>query len=245
MQTSKAILLLSIIVLFSKCVDNKKETNQITPVNIIDYLPTNAYKISNGNQTKPVYAPKIKSNWFDSINQIFKNKAFEQYDNKYWVYTEFFHDTLYKMFNEDKFVDSLFFKKLTKGQKIFYSSQVFLGEVDNGGVWQFFFNRPEQCYATLESFKVLKLEKLEKDYEKCLTEFLVNADKLKNRQDRFSDASENWEERWKSFSEGYVEIKSAKELEDYFYTEEFKKNYFDAMTNYIDEHKDEFCILEK
>jgi hypothetical protein len=140
--------------------------------------------------------------------------------------------------------DRDFFNQLTKGQKIFYSLLVFGGDTDNGGVYQFFFNRPEFCFAVLESFKELHFDKLAKDYEICLNEFIGSADSYGKRKELFNDPNFDWDTKAKSFQEGYKDVKSAKIIEDYFYKEEFKKEFYKKTVEYIDNNIDQFVIKE-
>jgi hypothetical protein len=95
--------------------------------------------------------------------------------------------------------------------------------VDNGGVYQFFFNRPEFCFAALETFQELGLDTLKQDYEKCLNEFIGIADSYAKRKTIANDPGINMEKRKKAFADGYKDLPSAKTIEDYFYNEDFKK----------------------
>ena len=132
--------------------------------------------------------------------------------------------------------DQIFFNNLTRGQKVFYSFLAFNGDIDNGGVWQFFYNRPELSIAALEALEELKLTKLKSDYEKCLEEFLGTKDIYSKRK----EISKYTKSKWVTFKGGYNHIKSAKTLEDYYYNEGFKKDLYKAFVDYVDSNLDQF-----
>ncbi|HEX6333518.1 MAG TPA: DUF4375 domain-containing protein [Flavisolibacter sp.] len=198
------------------------------------------YSIDDGNQHELIFAPAYNKRWFDEMDRKFSWDKFEPYDNRFWEYMYNLFDTLPALAKGQTTSDRDFFNKLTRGQKVFYSVLVFGGDTDNGGVYQFFFNRPEFCFAALEAFKELGLDTLSRDYEKCLNEFIGSAESYAKRKEIFNDPNFKWEEKAKSFEQGYADIKSAKALEDYFYTEDFKKQYYRTIVAYIDRNIDQF-----
>jgi hypothetical protein len=198
------------------------------------------YSINDGNQTELIFAPAYNKQWFDELDKKYSWENFGAYDNRFWEYMYNLFDTLPELAKGQTTSDFDFFNKLTRGQKVFYSVLVFGGDTDNGGVYQFFFNRPEFCFAVLEAFKELKLHKLSKDYEKCLNEVIGTADSYGKRKEIFNDPNNIWETKWKSFQEGYSDIKSAIVIQDYFYTDDFQKVYYKAIVDYIDKNIDQF-----
>ncbi|SDG18654.1 hypothetical protein SAMN04488121_103757 [Chitinophaga filiformis] len=113
---------------------------------------------------------------------------------------------------------------------------LFNGETDNGGVYQFFFNRPEFSFAVLESFRELQLESLAGDYAACLDELMNTTDSYNNRKRTFNDEGNSWEQRWEAFREGYGEMKSAAKIEAYFYDDGFKMALYKTTVEYIDKN---------
>ena len=114
------------------------------------------------------------------------------------IYVHIF-DTLPALAKDKTTSSRDFFNKLTRGQKIFFSVLVFNGGTDNGGVYQFFFNRPEFGFAVLETFKELKLNALSQDYQNCLNEFIGSADSYSQRKTIFNDSTNSWEKRFQIF----------------------------------------------
>lgn len=189
--------------------------------------PPNFYSINDGNQIELIFAPTYSKQWFDELDNKYSWNNFGAYDNRFLEYMYNLFDTLAVLAKGQINSDRDFFNKLTRGQKVFYALLVFGGDTDNGGVYQFFFNRPEFCFAVLEAFKELEFNTLSQDYEKCLNEFI----------DIFNDSKNSWKIKAKSFQE---DIKSAKKIEDYFYKDEFKKTFYKAVVDYIDQHLEQF-----
>lgn len=197
------------------------------------------YSLDDGNQTEVIYAPKYNKEFLENLDKKYSWQNFDEYDNRFWEYMYEYFDKLPKIAGEEM-PNQDFFNKLNRPQKVFYCMLVFNGDVDNGGVNQFFFNKPEFAFAVLETFEELKLPKLKNDYEKCLNELMGNADSYGKRKQIFNDENKSWEKRWKAFTDGYAEIKSAEKLEDYYYDKEFKKEYYKHVVEYIDKNIDKF-----
>ncbi|HET6225026.1 MAG TPA: DUF4375 domain-containing protein, partial [Bacteroidia bacterium] len=198
------------------------------------------YSIDEGNQTEVIFAPNYNKQWFEELDKKYSWEKFNTYDNRYVEYMYNLFDTLPVLAGAQTKSDGEFFNKLTRGQKVFYALLVFEGDTDNGGVYQFLFNRPEFSFAALEAFKELKLDTLARDYEKCLNEFIGTADSYAKRKELTNDPNINWKEKTKSFQEGYSDVKSAKQVEAYFYKDEFKKRYYKTIVDYIDKHIDQY-----
>jgi len=238
--TIKIILILVVaagIILFRYF---KVQENVSVPTESISKTQPDFYSINDRNQTELIFAPAYNKQWFDELDKKYSWDKFGAYDNRFWEYMYNLFDTLPALSKGHTKSDRDFFNKLTRGQKVFYSVLVFGGDTDNGGIYQFFFNRPEFCFAALEAFKELKLDTFSQDYEKCLNEFIGSADSYGKRKEIFNDPTFSWEKKAKSFQEGYADIKSAKAIEEYFYKEEFKKTFYKTVVEYIDNHLDQF-----
>jgi hypothetical protein len=243
MTTSLTVKILLILVVAGGIIlyeyfKGQKSTAEVTESTA--QTPPDFYSINDGNQTELNFAPAYNKQWFDELDRKYSWDNFGAYDNRFWEYMYNLFDTLPALAKGQTKSDEDFFNKLTRGQKVFYAVLVFGGDTDNGGVYQFFFNRPEFCFAALEAFKELKLDTLAKDYENCLNEFVGSADSYGKRKEVFNDPKNSWEKKAKSFQEGYSDIKSAKVIEDYFYKEEFKKQYYKTVVEYIDKNLDQF-----
>jgi hypothetical protein len=236
--TIKILLIVAAGLILYKYSKGKKTVSKPTENTI--QAPPDFYSINDGNQKELFFAPGYNKLWFDELDKKYTWENFDNYDNRFWEYMYNLFDTLPALAKGQTKSDHDFFNKLTRGQKVFYSVLVFGGQTDNGGVYQFFFNRPEFCFAALEAFKELKLDTLSKDYESCLNEFIGSADSYGKRKEIFNDPKNNWEKKAKSFQEGYSDVKSSKIIEDYFYSADFKKVYFKTIVDYIDKNLDQF-----
>jgi|GEM_PF-5913101 len=168
------------------------------------------YNINSGNQTDLIYAPDYDPEWFSELSKKYSWVDFNDYDNKFWEYMYQLFDTLPKLANTSS--EDALFAKCNRGQKVFWSVLAFTGDVDNGGVEQFFKNRPAFSVASLQAFKELNTEPLASDYEKCLNAF--------NNKENISNP--------------------ANAIEEYFYKKEFKLELYKTVVEYIDEHIDQF-----
>ena len=243
MTTSLTIKILLILAVAAGVILYRHFKGQKIPSKVTENIvnkPLDFYSINDGNQTELIFAPAYNKQWFDELDKKYSWDNFGAYDNRFWEYMYNLFDTLPALAKGQTKSDRDFFNKLSRGQKVFYSVLVFGGDTDNGGVYQFFFNRPEFCFAALEAFKELKLDTLSRDYEKCLDEFIGSADSYGKRKEIFNDPKNSWEKKAKSFQEGYSDIKSAKVIEEYFYKDDFKKLFYKTVVDYIDNHLDQF-----
>lgn len=216
----------------------KKTKNSISSENEVE-TPNTFFSINEGNQKELIYAPKYDSEWFEELNKKYSWDNFDEYDNIFWEYMYQLFDTLPEIAEKTE-NDTEFFNNLNRGQKVFYSLLAFNGDTNNGGVTQFFFNKPEFAFAVLETFEELKMTKLKNDYEKCLNEFIGTANSYSKRKEIFNNTNLNWEKRWKAFTDGYDDIESASILEGYYYDTEFKKDLYKTFVEYADRNINQF-----
>ncbi|MFT3796625.1 hypothetical protein [Flavobacterium sp.] len=233
-----AIVLLALSAYAYRWYSRRKKSNTENEADADQETPTFFFSLNDGNQTEVIVAPKYDPEWFKALDEKYSWDRFDEYDNRFWEYMYQLFDTLPDLAETENRID--FFNNLNRPQKVFYSLLVFNGDTDNGGVAQFFFNRPEFVFAVLETFDELKLPQLKADYEKCLNEFLGTSESYLKRKQIFNDQNLDWEKRWKAFVKGYDEIKSAAILEDYYYTTEFRKDYYKNFVDYADRHMDYF-----
>lgn len=202
--------------------------------------PPNFYSINDGNQNEIIFGIDYNKVWFEEIDNKYSWESFDVYNNRYWEYIINLSEIHFEIANDNYKSREKILNNFTRGQKIIYIFSVFNQETDNGGVYQFFFNKPELCFATLETFKELRLDNLSKDYEDCLNEFCGSVDSYIKRKTIFNDSISSWDEKWKTFTEGYNDIKSGKKIEDYYYKVEFKKQLYKTVVNYIDNNINQF-----
>lgn len=199
------------------------------------------FSLDDGNQDTLKYSIKIKQEWLDSLKVKYVWDDFDEYDNRLWEY-------MYKLFdpmveNSGAKNNNELWQNMTRGQKLFWSFLTFNGDTDNGGVYQFFFNRPEHAVSALEVWHELNIDRLEKDYKATLEELIGKTDKISEFRFKFNEQDSDWHERWEAFNDGYKELPSAGAIEDYYYNKEFKRDLFKTVSDYIENNIEQFALV--
>lgn len=137
-------------------------------------------------------------------------------------------------------------KKFTKVQKVVIVMAHFIGQVDNGGVWQFFYNQPQYAYAAYEALREINVWVLETRYEQCLKEFgkMIDSQEYQQLMHLIQEVEVTEEKRWELYQKGSEYIPSAKELEEYFYTPDKKDYFYQKLVKYIHLHTSKLFHVE-
>lgn len=188
--------------------------------------------LDDGNQRERQLAPTIKLDKLVDIVATYKWANFDEYDNRMWEYMTTLINPLYK---NRKLSRRALWQKLNRAQKVFYVLLDFIGETDNGGVWQFLFNSPEYLLAALEAMNEVGATKLARDYQATLEEYSGKVQSLSDMRKRFDDKNLSSKKQWQAFAEGYQDLKTAAKIQKYFYTAKFKKTLYKQMSDYIEE----------
>ena len=203
--------------------------------------PSKMYSLNDGNQSNLLISVNINSEWLKSLKEKYDWNNFDEYDNRMWEY-------MYKLFDEAMEKSEIrdynkLWNNLNRQQKIFWAFLSFNGDTDNGGVYQFVFNKPEFLVAVNETFKELGLKKLEVDYYNVIKELTGKKSKIDELKSVFNNQSTSWNKRWNSFAEGYKELKSTEVIEKYYYDREFKKTLYKTVSDYIEQNIDKFAVI--
>jgi hypothetical protein len=206
------------------------------------------FKLNDGNQTELILLTNKDSKWIHEIIAKFSWDNYDPYENRLNAYMEDLFDPLGEELQsteiDEEDFELFFWEKLTRGQKIFMSYLAFEGEVDNGGLFQFFLNKPHLAYSFLEVVDILNLNKLDKfkdDYLRGLQKYESIQDQIIQLQEGIDTQKDNWEDEYYEYHEKASELFGLNEImEDYFYEDKFKKHFNKAMCDYIETHKREF-----
>lgn len=221
---------------------NRKKQNPIESKSE-NFKPIEFFSLNDGNQKDLIVSGEITQKWLDSIKTKYEWENFDEYDNRTWEYmSELFDKVVYKYVEEEL---SVLWNKLNREQKIFWTFLAFNGDTDNGGVYQFIFNRPEFIFAVAETFDELEMSELKTDYEDVLKELSGKSAKISELKTIFNDESKDWNKRWKSFSDGYKELKSTEIIEEYYYNTEFKKKLYKKVADLIENNIDKFATIKE
>ncbi|QDU43708.1 WGR domain protein [Symmachiella dynata] len=190
------------------------------------------FSLDDDNQQERILVATVTLDTLVEINATYPWANFDENDNRIWEYATAFMDPIYK---KSKSGRRALWNKLNRRQKVFYVLLNFIGETDNGGVWQFLFNWPELSLAALEAMNEIGAMKLARDYRATLEEFLGKGRSLSDLRKRFGDKNLSTKKRWQAFAEGYAELKTAQKIQKYFYTAAFKKGLYKKLSDYIEE----------
>lgn len=196
------------------------------------------YDLDVGNQNDLIYYSNISLDWIDSTKEKYDWENFGEYDNRMWEY-------MYKLFDdvvkESGAKDNVeLWNNLNRAQKTFWTFLSFNGDTDNGGVYQFIFNRPQFIFAVAEMWEEIGMTQVAVDYNEVLKELTGKTGKISELKEAWNDESNSFEKRWASFTEGYQELKSTEKIEAYYYKKEFKKECHKHMADYIERNMDKF-----
>lgn len=200
--------------------------------------PSKFYSLNDGNQNELTISADVNIEWLDSIKAKYDWNEYDEYDNRMWEY-------MYKLFDETveksgvKSSDELW-DLLNRKQKVFWAYLAFNGDTDNGGVYQFIFNKPKFIIAVAEMWEELEVQQINTDYQDVLSELNGKTSTINSLKEVFNDDSKNWEKRWTSFADGYKELKTTERIEDYYYNTEYKKQLHKKVADYIETNIDMF-----
>jgi uncharacterized protein YxeA len=190
--------------------------------------------------------PKVSASWIDEINKKYESKDYDKYDNRHFAFSNKLCNQVYSEYKYWEKGESHydFLSKLHDTQKMYFALINFEGQTNNGGVYQFLFNQPENAIVALEAMKKAKLIRLAEDYEIVLNEFFGKFKTIEELRSKFQNKSINWDKRWNSFVEGYKEIPQAEVIEGYFYEKEYSKDFHSNMAQFVIDNQNELMRIE-
>jgi len=235
----KTTVILSFFVIISTLIWSKKSQN------IVEKTPIKFIQLESKNGSNR-YLSKLPLNWLTDLEKKYLNQEFKSYPNEYTEQSEKLCNNVYsysKYWEKGK-THTDFLNELTKEQRIYFTLINFEAQVNNGGVHQFLFNYPELSIIALESMRIAKMGKLASDYEKVLKEYFGKFSTTQELYSKFQNENSDWDERWNSFTEGYKELKTTETIENYFYKEEFVKDFQEKTIAFVKENKAGLLIEE-
>ena len=203
---------------------------------------SNLFSLNDGNQDELIFKVELSQTWLDSLNNKYTWDKFNEYDNKMWEYMYNIFDKTVEESNAK--TNEELWSKFNRHQKLFWTFLAFNGDTDNGGVYQFIFNRPQFIFAVEEMFKELGLNQLHKDYTKILEELAGKQGKILELKSQFNDQSKTWNKRWDSFAQGYKELKSTETIENYYYSNESRVIVHQKVADYIEKNLSKFAVVK-
>jgi len=195
-------------------------------------LKTGARKLNYGISVPLSELEKLQKEHAEKKTSL--EEAFWQYYD--WAITKMLEKVPSSKSTEDTW------KKLTKPQKVVYCMGLFISQVDNGGVWQFMFNKIEFAGAAGEALEELNVYHndgyLKLDYRKAFKELIVilNNGVFTDISNQWNDQKLSFEQQWEAFRKGYEHIPKGREIEKYFYAKEYKEVFYQNLLKYIEKN---------
>ncbi len=144
--------------------------------------------------------------------------------------------------------DEIFWKKLTKSQQIVFVLGIFIEHTNNGGIWQFFFNKTEYIIAVGQAFETFSnMNVFNTYYSRCFNELakILDSGEFFTICDIWNDTNRPFEERWTAFKSGEAYIENHTLFEEYFYSEKGKDRlYNDLINKYIAQNLGALVLVE-
>jgi hypothetical protein len=193
-------------------------------------------KVADDHQD--ILIPASQRNEVQRIIEMYANKPYERYDNLTYKLSELLLDPLPKVIQQPD--ESEYYQKLNVPQRVFSLAMQFEGQVDNGGVYQFLWNRPLSMYAARDALATLSIEPLATDYIQVLKELERHADNFGKDKTYWNNPEVPEEDKWKRFQEGRRYIPTGSKIEGYFYDDEFKAKWHKAINAYVERNMDKF-----
>lgn len=187
---------------------------------------------------RDILVPKTQRSQLENIIEQYSNKPYERYDNLAYKLSELLLDPLPNLIQQSNEVE--YFQRLNKPQRVFSLAMQFEGQVDNGGVYQFIWNRPLSMYAMKDALNELNIDTLASDYGNVLKELEKNADDYGKDRQYWNNPNISQDDKWRRFQEGRKYIPAGTKIEEYFYDEAFKMKWHQLLINYVRQHIDKF-----
>jgi hypothetical protein len=163
----------------------------------------------------------------------------------FWAYRALFFESIPMPKNAN---DQVFWKKLTKPQQIVYALGIFIEQTNNGGIWQFFFNKTEYACAVGEAFETFSnMNIFNTFYTRCFNDLaaILHNDEFFSICAIWNNTELPFEDRWAAFKSGEQHITHRTEFEEYFYSDEGKNNLYKRLLNkYIEQNLGAMLVVE-
>lgn len=127
--------------------------------------------------------------------------------------------------------------ELTKAQQVVGAIGLFTFQVNNGGVWQFLYNRTEFCFTVADAFHAIDVF-TNTSYSRVLNEFveMANRGDWAALNDKINNENLSDDERWETFKKGADLIPSHEDHDKTWMEADSRRRFFDRVNKYIDQN---------
>jgi len=199
------------------------------------------FEINKKGSKKLVYFSTTTTKNLENIRKS-APESDQPFREKFWKY----HELIFNGVQIPGGLTDQSWKKLTQAQKVILTLGHFISQTDNGGVWQFLFNKPEFCFAAYDAMSIAKPFSLFSfQYEKVLKEFVsMITNKIWNDLlEKYEQATE-FEEQWKIFKSGQDHIPAHQNFEKEFYDHKNKERFYEDLISYIEQNISMLMLVE-
>ena len=143
--------------------------------------------------------------------------------------------------------DETFWSELTKQQQTLAALSVMVSQVNNGGIWQFLFNKPEFSIALGESLDhAHRLSSLLPTYNKVLREFAaMHKDGTWNAlMEKLADVELSTPEAWNLFVDGGKSVPSGEKFNEIFFKDSQRKRMFSTFNRFVEQNIDKLVKVK-
>lgn len=205
--------------------------------------------ITADNQSTLIHFVEINNQDLDTLKSKYDRETFSSYDNLRTELISILLDPLMGRAYRNGIDETTLFKQLTKQQKVIYALNAFEGQVNNGGIFQFFWNIPDFSFAVEQSIEAINFKDLLDNFIKVKKEFDEKASKINQlmQKDLFNSLKYRVKQfflkligknniglrrtGFEHFIEGNSEMKNTEWFNDYFYQKE--KEFHFKLASYI------------
>jgi len=199
--------------------------------------------ITEGNQTELKYSSKISRQTLKAVQSKYSwEDDYSPFDNLSTAYNEMFIDSLFELARQSGDEDEVFFNKLTKPQKVMHVLSAFEGQVENGGIFQFFWNIPHFHMAVLQALDEIRAEDLKRKYNQVLEEFVPHFDMIE--QLREQAAIDDFEASVDLYNQGREKLIHTKWFDTEFYDKANQKQFHQRICTYVEKNIDLIAVIE-
>lgn len=198
--------------------------------------PDGFLTIDDGRANRLLLSPGIPKENLDAFLTEYEGKNYHRHDNLFHKLSGILPDPAPGTDYAD------YFNQLNTSQRIYAVLLQMDGQINNGGVYQFLWNRPEMIYAAAEALHELGIEPLDEHFSAVLKELESNSADFARDKRVWNDPAISHEQKWTVFQEGRRYIPTGDRIEAYFYTDEFAQYFHGKVMDYLREHRASFGV---
>ena len=158
------------------------------------------FTIEDQRNNRLLINPSIQNSVLEEVKAKYADMDYDRFDNLFFAYSELLLDPLWDLSEATDEED--YFNKLNKSQRIFSILMQMDGQINNGGVYQFLWNRPESMHAAREALFELEIQPLANDFAVVIQELEQHVDDYIEDKKIWDNSKLSHEVKWKRFTDG-------------------------------------------